>query len=126
MSIRSYESSNSLLSQFANSPIKEGIQKYEDHAVTEEHLDLLRENIGNKWKRCARRLGLTGVEIETIEHDFFRDGLPEMVHQMLDRWKMKEGSIGCTIGKLCRALEGNIKVDVIQKLLDICGSSSQI
>lgn len=98
----------------------------EDHAVTEEHLDLLRENIGNKWKRCARRLSLTTVEIETIEHDFYRDGLPEMVHQMLERWKMKEGSIGCTIGKLCRALEGNIKVDVIQKILDACGSSSSI
>ncbi|XP_068196479.1 receptor-interacting serine/threonine-protein kinase 1 isoform X2 [Antennarius striatus] len=96
----------------------------EHHAVTEEHLDLLRENIGAKWKRCARRLGLTNVEIETIEHDCYRDGLPEMVHQMLDRWKMKEGSIGCTIGKLCRALEGHIKVDVIQKILDTCGSSS--
>lgn len=94
--------------------------------MTEEHLDLLRDNIGAKWKRCARRLGLTSVEIETIEHDFYRDGLPEMVHQMLDRWKMKEGSIGCTIGKLCRALEGNIKVDVIQKILDACGSSSLI
>ncbi|XP_059200577.1 receptor-interacting serine/threonine-protein kinase 1 isoform X2 [Centropristis striata] len=96
----------------------------EDHAVTEEHLDLLRDNIGAKWKRCARRLGLTSVEIETIEHDFYRDGLPEMVHQMLDRWKMKEGSIGCTVGKLCHALEGNIKVDVIQKILEACGSSS--
>ncbi|XP_076602161.1 receptor-interacting serine/threonine-protein kinase 1 [Chaetodon auriga] len=129
MSIRSYDSSHSLLSQpngSANSPIKEAILKYEDHAVTEEHLDLLRENIGNKWKRCARRLGLTAVEIETIDHDFYRDGLPEMVHQMLDRWKMKEGSIGCTIGKLCRALEGNIKVDVIQKILDACGSSHKI
>ncbi|TMS09571.1 Receptor-interacting serine/threonine-protein kinase 1 [Larimichthys crocea] len=126
MSIRGYDSSHSLLSHpngSANFLIKEGILKYEDHAVTEEHLELLRENIGAKWKRCARKLGLTNVEIETIEHDCYRDGLPEMVHQMLERWKMKEGSIGCTIGKLCRALEGNIKVDVIQKILDSCGSS---
>lgn len=94
--------------------------------MTEEHLDLLMDNIGSKWKRLARRLGLTSVEIETIQHDFDRDGLPEMVHQMLERWKMKEGSIGCTVGKLCRALEGNIKIDVIQKILDTCGSSSQI
>ncbi len=94
--------------------------------MTEEHLDLLMDNIGIKWKRLARRLGLTSVEIETIEHDFYRDGLPEMVHQMLERWKMKEGSIGCTVGKLCRALEHNVKVDVIQKILDTCGSSSQI
>lgn len=94
--------------------------------MTEEHLDLLRDNIGNKWKRCARGLGLTNVEIETIEHDYYRDGLPEMVHQMLDRWKMKEGSIGCTIGKLCQALAGKVKVDVIQKILDNCSSSSKI
>lgn len=130
MSIRGYDPSLSLSSVSANSstnsPIKEGIQKYEDHAVMEEHLDVLRENIGTKWKRCARRLGLTNVDIETIEHDCYRDGLPEMVHQMLERWKMKEGCIGCTVGKLCRALDGNIKVDVIQKILDICNSSSSL
>nr|XP_020492358.1 receptor-interacting serine/threonine-protein kinase 1 [Labrus bergylta] len=127
MSIRRFDSTSSLSSQTSYGSalwrINEGILKYEDHAVTEEHLDLLRENIGNKWKRCGRRLGLTTVEIETIEHDCFRDGLPEMVHQMLDRWKMKEGSIGCTIGKLCRAVKSNIEVDVIQKILDLCGPS---
>ncbi|KAK5889101.1 hypothetical protein CesoFtcFv8_015133 [Champsocephalus esox] len=127
MSIRGHEASNNLMSlpsnASAHSPIKEGILKYEDNAVTEGHLDILRDNIGKKWKGCARRLGLSSVEIETIEHDCFRDGLPEMVHQMLDRWKMKEGSIGCTIGKLCRALDGHIKIDVIQKILDSCSSS---
>lgn len=92
--------------------------------MTEEHLELLRANIGAKWKKCARRLGLTNVEIETIEHDYHRDGLPEMVYQMLEQWKMKEGSIGCTIGKLCQALEGSIKIDVIQKILSSCGPSS--
>ncbi|CAF91598.1 unnamed protein product, partial [Tetraodon nigroviridis] len=97
--------------------IKQGIQKYGGHAVTEKHLDLLRDNIGAKWKRCARRLGLTDVEIENIEYKSHRDGLSEMVHQMLDCWKMKEGSYGCTIGKLLEALEGNIKVDLIQKIL---------
>nr|XP_046264206.1 receptor-interacting serine/threonine-protein kinase 1 isoform X2 [Scatophagus argus] len=132
MNIRDYESCRSLVSPRADdsaiqpSSIEEFIQKYEDLAVTEEHLDLLRENIGAKWKYCARRLGLTRVEIETIEHDYRCDGLPEMVHQMLDKWKMKEGSIGCTVGKLCRALKGNIKVDVIQKILDTCGSPSLI
>ncbi|XP_022062805.1 receptor-interacting serine/threonine-protein kinase 1 [Acanthochromis polyacanthus] len=128
LSIRGYDPSLSCSSLFttgpAVSPIKEGILKYDDYAVTEQHLDLLRDNIGSQWKRCARRLGLSEVEIQTIEFDYVRDGLPEMVHQMLERWKMKEGSFGCTIGKLCRALEGNIKVDIIQKILDICSSSS--
>lgn len=92
--------------------------------MTEEHLELLRSNIGAKWKKSARRLGLTNVEIETIEHDYYRDGLPEMVYQMLEQWKMKEGSIGCTVGKLCRALDGNIKIDVIQNILSSCGPCS--
>ncbi|KAF3699404.1 Receptor-interacting serine/threonine-protein kinase 1 [Channa argus] len=129
MHIRGYELPHSLsvpAKSTATSLIQEGIQKYEDHVVTEEHLDLLRDNIGTKWKHCARRLFLTNVEIETIEHDYSREGLPEMVHQMLERWKMKEGSIGCTIGKLCRALVGIIQVDVIQNILETCGSSSQI
>ncbi|XP_026170295.1 receptor-interacting serine/threonine-protein kinase 1 [Mastacembelus armatus] len=127
MSIRGYELPRNLSPtsiSLARSLIKEGIQKNEDHPVTEEHLDLVRDNIGSKWKGCARRLGLTHVEIEVIEHDCFRDGLPEMVHQMLERWKMKEGSIGCKIGKLCRALQGNVKVDIIQKILDTCSSPS--
>ncbi|XP_077471872.1 receptor-interacting serine/threonine-protein kinase 1 [Stigmatopora argus] len=109
---------------WSNSQLREAIQKYEDCAVTEEHLDVLRKNIGAKWKLYARRLGLSDVEIETIEHDVYLDGLPEMVHQMLQHWKMKEGSLGCTMGKLYRALEGIIDIDVIQKMLNICFSTS--
>ncbi|KAF7654204.1 hypothetical protein LDENG_00072820 [Lucifuga dentata] len=129
LSIRGgFESCHSLSSlptnSSTNSPLKEAIHKYEDQAVTEDHLDLLRDNIGSNWKRCARRLGLTNVEIDAIEHDCSRDGLHEMVHQMLERWKMKEGSVGCTIGKLCRALDGQINIDVIQKILNTCINSS--
>lgn len=129
MHIRSYDSISSLESgpsDPASSTITERIVKCEDHAVTEEHLDLVRKNVGAKWKRLARRLDLTAVEIETIEHDCDRDGLPEMVHQMLEQWKMKNGRMGCTIGKLCRALEGQVKVDVIHSICDTCGSSSSV
>ncbi|MEQ2188074.1 hypothetical protein GOODEAATRI_011271, partial [Goodea atripinnis] len=94
-----------------------------DYVVKEAQLDVLRENIGIKWKRCARGLGLTEVEIETIEHDYGRDGLPEIVHQMLEHWRMKQGSLGCTIGRLYQALQRYIKVDVIQKILDLCDSA---
>ncbi|XP_061549171.1 receptor-interacting serine/threonine-protein kinase 1 [Phycodurus eques] len=130
LSIHNYDSTQPFSplpgNMWTSSRLREGIQKYEDRAVTEEHLDVLRENIGAKWKFYARRLGLSDVEIDTIEHDFFLDGLPEKVHQMLQHWKMKEGSLGCTIGKLCCALEGTIDVDVIQKILNICASTSCI
>uniref|UniRef100_A0A8C6V5Z1 Receptor (TNFRSF)-interacting serine-threonine kinase 1, like n=1 Tax=Neogobius melanostomus TaxID=47308 RepID=A0A8C6V5Z1_9GOBI len=125
LSIHGYDPTLMTLSNGATcTPIKEAIHKYEDCAVTEDHLDVLRDSIGANWKRCARRLGLSDVEIETIELDCYRYGLPEMVHQMLERWKMKEGSVGCTIGKLCRALEGRVTIDVIQKILDTCEQSS--
>ncbi|KAG7255530.1 hypothetical protein CRUP_026348 [Coryphaenoides rupestris] len=95
-------------------------QTVEHQAVTEEHLNLLRDNIGSNWKQCARRLGLTNVDVEAVDHDYSRDGLQEKVHQMLERWRMKEGSLGCTVGKLCQALDGLITVDVIHKLLSTC------
>uniref|UniRef100_A0A8C7HUQ9 Receptor (TNFRSF)-interacting serine-threonine kinase 1, like n=1 Tax=Oncorhynchus kisutch TaxID=8019 RepID=A0A8C7HUQ9_ONCKI len=110
-----------------NSGAKVGLsQDPEDQAVTEEHLDLLRDNIGKDWKRCARRLGLSEVEVETIDHDYQRDGLPEKVHQMLERWRMKEGCVGCTVGRLCRALENCVKVDLLKRLLHSSGTNSSL
>ncbi|KAL6491114.1 hypothetical protein MHYP_G00014590 [Metynnis hypsauchen] len=119
MTFRSSESSSlsSASSSSACSKYKELLLKYEDHAVTEEHLELVRENMGGKWKACARKLGLTEVEMDAIEHDYARDGLAEKVHQMLERWKMKEGLHGCTVGKLCRALDKCVKGDVLLRLL---------
>ncbi|XP_038859384.1 receptor-interacting serine/threonine-protein kinase 1-like [Salvelinus namaycush] len=129
LSIRDHESysrSASSLSNGANSYslLKETLQMNEDQAVTEEHLDLLRENIGKEWKRCARRLGLSEVEVDTIDQDYHRDGLPEKVHQMLERWRMKEGCVGCTVGQLCRALENCVKVDLVKKLLHACRTNT--
>ncbi|KAM9500413.1 receptor-interacting serine/threonine-protein kinase 1 [Clarias gariepinus] len=120
MHLRSMDSM-SLSSQFSasssNTKYKELLLKYEDHSVTDEHLELVRKNVGGKWKACARKLGLTDVEIDAIEHDYARDGLAEKVHQMLERWKMKEGLQGCTVGKLCRALEQSVKADALIEIL---------
>ncbi|TSR16003.1 Receptor-interacting serine/threonine-protein kinase 1 [Bagarius yarrelli] len=120
MHFRSVDSS-SLSSQSSYSSsrtkYKELLLKYEDHAITDEHLELVRKNVGAKWKACSRKLGLTEVEIDAIEHDYGRDGLAEKVHQMLEHWKMKEGLQGCTVGKLCRALEQSVKADVLIDLL---------
>lgn len=91
--------------------------KYEEHTITESHLEVVRQNVGGNWKQVARKLGLTDIDVDTIEHDYDRDGLTEKVHQMLERWKMKEGLLGITVGKLCRALEGCIKSNVLLNLL---------
>uniref|UniRef100_A0A671R6U0 Receptor-interacting serine/threonine-protein kinase 1-like n=1 Tax=Sinocyclocheilus anshuiensis TaxID=1608454 RepID=A0A671R6U0_9TELE len=91
--------------------------KYEEHTVTESHLEVVRQNVGGNWKQVARKLGLSDIDVDTVEHDYDRDGLAEKVHQTLERWKMKEGLLGITMGKLCRALEGCIKPSVLLQLL---------
>ncbi|XP_016415399.1 receptor-interacting serine/threonine-protein kinase 1-like isoform X2 [Sinocyclocheilus rhinocerous] len=91
--------------------------KYEEHTVTESHLEVVRQNVGGNWKQVARKLGLSDIDVDTVEHDYDRDGLAEKVHQTLERWKMKEGLLGITVGKLCRALEGCIKPNVLLQLL---------
>ncbi|KAJ8401499.1 hypothetical protein AAFF_G00384180 [Aldrovandia affinis] len=123
LSIRSQDSGSSSYQHSTQSSkhlYKELLQQYEDWPVSEEHLDVLRENIGAQWKHCARRLGLTETEVETIDHDYARDGLKEKVYQMLERWRMKEGFVGCTVGRLCRALSDSIKVDQQCRLLHLC------
>lgn len=98
----------------------------EDHNVTEGHLELVRQNVGSNWKQVARKLGLTDIDVDTIEHDYDRDGLAEKVHQTLERWKMKEGLMSITVGKLCRALERCIKSSVLLELLLKCQDCSAV
>ncbi|XP_069047014.1 receptor-interacting serine/threonine-protein kinase 1 isoform X2 [Lepisosteus oculatus] len=102
----------------------EMLQKYENYPVQEQHLELLRENLGRQWKHCARRLGLTQAEIEVIDHDCERDGLKEKVYQMLERWKMREGCAGSTVGKLYRALGDSLTDELINRLLHVCQGMS--
>ncbi len=87
---------------------------------------MVRQNVGGNWKQVARKLGLTDIDVDTIEHDYDRDGLAEKVHQTLERWKMKEGLLGITVGKLCRALEGCIKSNVLLNLLLKCQDTAGV
>ncbi|MBN3270541.1 RIPK1 kinase, partial [Polyodon spathula] len=103
--------------QSNNCPV-EIIQMFENNPVEEEHLQLLRDNLGRNWKHCARKLGIREPEIEEIDHDYERDGLKEKVHQMLEMWKMREGQRGTTVGKLLKALQD--KGDLPNKLLELC------
>ncbi|XP_073704910.1 receptor-interacting serine/threonine-protein kinase 1 [Garra rufa] len=105
---------------------KELLLMFEEHTVTEDHLEVVRQNVGGNWKQVARKLGLTDIDVDTIEHDYDRDGLAEKVHQTLERWKMKEGLLGITVGKLCRALEGCIKSNVLLQLLLKCQDTAGV
>ncbi|XP_055964455.1 receptor-interacting serine/threonine-protein kinase 1 [Sorex fumeus] len=86
-------------------------------SLTDRHLDPVRENLGRHWKNLARKLGFTDAQIEEIDHDYERDGLKEKVYQMLQKWVMREGTKGATVGKLARALHQCSCINLLHKLM---------
>lgn len=100
---------------------KEPASKYQDifdntTSLTDKHLDPVRENLGRSWKSCARKLGFTESQIDEIDHDYERDGLKEKVYQMLQKWLMREGNKGATVGKLAYALHQCSRLDLLNAL----------
>ncbi|XP_060163424.1 receptor-interacting serine/threonine-protein kinase 1 isoform X2 [Globicephala melas] len=85
-------------------------------SLTDKHLDPVRENLGRQWKDCARKLGFSQSQIDEIDHDYERDGLKEKVYQMLQKWLMREGSKGATVGKLAFALYQCSRLDLLNHL----------
>ncbi|XP_075411381.1 receptor-interacting serine/threonine-protein kinase 1 [Tenrec ecaudatus] len=86
-------------------------------SLTDKHLDPVRENLGRHWKKCARKLGFTEPQIDEIDHDYERDGLKEKVYQMLQKWLMREGNKGATVGKLAHALYQCSRIDILHYLI---------
>ncbi|XP_007457060.1 PREDICTED: receptor-interacting serine/threonine-protein kinase 1-like, partial [Lipotes vexillifer] len=98
--------------------------KYQDifdntASLTDKHLDPVRENLGKQWKNLARKLGFSQSQIDEIDHDYERDGLKEKVYQMLQKWLMREGSKGATVGKLAYALYQCSRIDLLSILTHI-------
>lgn len=103
---------------------QEPASKYQDifdnmTSLTDKHLDPVRENLGKHWKNCARKLSFTESQIDEIDHDYERDGLKEKVYQMLQRWLMREGNKGATVGKLAYALHQCSRIDLLNHLIHI-------
>nr|XP_051711864.1 receptor-interacting serine/threonine-protein kinase 1 isoform X2 [Oryctolagus cuniculus] len=88
-------------------------------SLTDKHLSPVRDNLGKHWKNCARKLGLTESQIDEIDHDYERDGLKEKVYQMLQKWLMREGTKGATVGKLARALHQCSRQDLLTCLIQL-------
>ncbi|XP_020832316.1 receptor-interacting serine/threonine-protein kinase 1 isoform X2 [Phascolarctos cinereus] len=88
-------------------------------SLLDKHLDPVRDNLGRIWKNCARRLGFTDPQIEEIDHDYDRDGLREKVYQMIQKWLMREGNKGATVGKLARALYDCQRIDLLNTLISV-------
>ncbi|XP_027696965.1 receptor-interacting serine/threonine-protein kinase 1 isoform X2 [Vombatus ursinus] len=88
-------------------------------SLLDKHLDPVRDNLGKIWKICARRLGFTESQIDEIDHDYDRDGLKEKVYQMIQKWLMREGNKGATVGKLARALYDCQRIDLLNTLISV-------
>ncbi|MBZ3874385.1 Receptor-interacting serine/threonine-protein kinase 1 [Sciurus carolinensis] len=88
-------------------------------SLTAKHLNPVRENLGRHWKDCARKLDFTESQIDEIDHDYERDGLKEKVYQMLQKWLMREGNKGATVGKLARALHHCHRIDLVNSLIRV-------
>ncbi|KAM5268985.1 receptor-interacting serine/threonine-protein kinase 1 isoform 1-T4 [Hipposideros larvatus] len=88
-------------------------------SLTDKHLDPVRDNLGKSWKSCARKLGFTESQIDEIDHDYERDGLKEKVYQMLQKWLMREGNKGATVGKLACSLYQCSRIDLVNSLIHI-------
>ncbi|XP_001510675.2 receptor-interacting serine/threonine-protein kinase 1 isoform X1 [Ornithorhynchus anatinus] len=86
-------------------------------SLLDEHLHPVRENLAKQWKNCARQLGFTEAQIDEIDHDYERDGLKEKVYQMLQKWLMREGNKGATVGKLAKALYECKRIDLLNGLI---------
>ncbi|KAL1784833.1 Receptor-interacting serine serine/threonine-protein kinase 1 [Sigmodon hispidus] len=86
-------------------------------SLTDKHLNPVRENLGKQWKNCARKLGFTESQIDEIDHDYERDGLKEKVYQVLQKWLMREGTKGATVGKLAWALYQCGRIDLLNHLI---------
>ncbi|XP_062986376.1 receptor-interacting serine/threonine-protein kinase 1 isoform X2 [Elgaria multicarinata webbii] len=109
----------------ANAPYNPAHQKlFESTAlVSDIHLTLVRDNLAKRWKHCARILGFSDPELDEIDHDYERDGLKEKVYQMFQRWLMKEGSKGATVGKLAIALYSCRRIDLLNSFVKIAQES---
>ncbi|XP_042321681.1 receptor-interacting serine/threonine-protein kinase 1 isoform X2 [Sceloporus undulatus] len=87
--------------------------------VSDTHLNIVRDNLAKHWKHCARKLGFSDPELDEIDHDYERDGLKEKVYQMFQRWIMRQGSKGATVGKLAIALHACQRIDLLNSLVKI-------
>ena len=61
--------------------------------MSDDVLDKIGENVmSHEWKRLARCLSLTSVDIDAIENKYRRENFPDTCKDMLRMWKKKRGS----------------------------------
>jgi len=92
--------------QATGSNIWLGILSVIKRLINNDDMDKVAQRLGKDWRRFGMKLGFSKGELDALEYDYQRDGLHEIIFNMLLAWQEKEGP------------DANIKV-VVEKLLAI-------
>lgn len=98
-------------------------RKLEDFPATSNHSPfsktdgkILIDELGTAWKQVARSLDINDADIDTIQHDFYKDGLKEMIYQMIKLWKNRVGNKEASVAAMAKALHDCQEYNLLEKL----------
>ena len=83
--------------------------------LSDQDIDTVSSDIGKHYRRLARQLGLTDIQIEQVEMDYKAEGSYEVAYQILRKWQ-KMGA--ASLATLYKALHSIDRTDVCDKLSD--------
>lgn len=83
--------------------------------VGQEHLKIVRNEIGVGWMKLARELGIADSVIETLSVDLIAYGIGEMTHHALNKWVQEKGQ-DATVTALQASLKRMGRNDISDKL----------
>jgi len=91
--------------------------------VTRDHIRLIAPHVGQNWKEVGRTLKLTDGRLEQIEQDYYKEGMKEVVYQILLEWMRANGS-DARVGELTNALWSSCEYSAVSKLEEWAKESS--
>lgn len=83
----------------------------------------IKQNIGENWKKAARKLGFNKSEVEQKAIDYDKSGIGEVMFQILTAWEQRQGQ-NATLGALMKALWASQEYDCVEELALIHGSNN--
>jgi len=83
--------------------------------VTRDHIRLIAPHVGQNWRQVGRRLKLTDGRLEQIDQDYHKEGMKEVVYQILLEWMRVNGS-DARVGDLTNALWISSEHSAVRKL----------
>ncbi|XP_033099284.1 uncharacterized protein LOC117102935 [Anneissia japonica] len=96
---------------------KRNRRSIQEETITDEMIIYIEGKVIIERKDLARKLGLPDCEIDEIEVNYRNDGVREIVHQLLKKWRQVKG-ICATVGAMLKALNEIKRKDLFDKFCD--------